>query len=238
MRIIGIGDIHGRNAWKEIVIKEKDADKIVFHGDFFDSRQGHSGMRQLTNYNDIVKFKEDNPDQVILLFGNHDFHYLSAMGESYSDFQLAYAVDFEKAIIADLNKRNLQMAYMADDVLFTHAGITKTWLKNNLELEVLDNNTVDIINDYLYYRPSVFKFKRGPNVSLTGDDITQPPIWVRPYSLSKDKFDIWYSIGHTQQEDISIVEEHKIVLTDCLTRNTSYVIFEDGKPSVGNIDIK
>lgn len=235
MRIIGIGDIHGRSSWKDIVIKEKDADKIVFQADYFDSRQGHSGMRQLTNYNDIIEFKESRPDQVVLLFGNHDYHYLSAMKERYSGFQSSYAIDFEHAINIDLNKRNLQMAYMADGVLFTHAGVTKTWLKEKLELEVLDNNTVDIINDYLFYKPSVFKFNSGPNASQTGDDITQSPIWVRPFSLSEDKFDIWYSVGHTQVEDISIVDEYKIVLTDCLARTNAYVIFEDGIPSEGRV---
>lgn len=236
MRVIGIGDIHGRSAWKEIVMKEKNADKIVFQGDYFDSRQGHSGMRQLTNYNDIVAFKKANPEQVVLLFGNHDFHYILSMNEQYSGYQGSYAIDFANAIEIDLRERNLQMAYMADGVLFTHAGITKTWLKDQLELEVLDLNTIDIVNDYLYYRPAVFKFNMGDNGSMTGDDVTQPPIWVRPYSLSKDKFEnVWYSVGHTQVEDISIVEEHKIVLTDCLARKNSYVVFEDGKPKVENV---
>lgn len=183
----------------------------------------------------IIAFKEANPEQVVLLFGNHDFHYLSAMKECYSGYQAGYAIDFEHAIEIDLKKQHLQIAFMADDVLYTHAGVTKTWLKEKLELEVLDNSTVDIINDYLYYRPAVFKFNSGPNSSMYGDDINQSPIWVRPYSLSQDKFDIWYSVGHTQQEDISIVEEHKTVLTDCLARTTGYVVFEDGKPTEAHV---
>lgn len=35
MRIVALGDTHGRVLWKEIVAKEKDADKIVFIGELF-----------------------------------------------------------------------------------------------------------------------------------------------------------------------------------------------------------
>ena len=30
MKTIFIGDIHGRDIWKEIVAKEKDADRVIF----------------------------------------------------------------------------------------------------------------------------------------------------------------------------------------------------------------
>ncbi len=230
MKIGAIGDIHGRSTWKDIVNSRNDIDKWVFQGDYFDSRQGHSGIEQLNNYNEIIAYKEANPEQVVLLFGNHDFHYISAMNERYSGFQSIHAIDFELAIQRDLGKKNLQMSYMVDNVLFTHAGITKTWLKEKLDRDILNDETIDLINEYLYYTPSIFKFNSGPNASNTGDDITQPPIWVRPYSLSKDKFDIWYSVGHTQVKDVSIVDDHKIVLTDCLSSNIAYAIFDDGKP--------
>ena len=36
MKYILIGDIHGRTQWKKIVEKEKDADKFIFLGDYFD----------------------------------------------------------------------------------------------------------------------------------------------------------------------------------------------------------
>lgn len=38
MKIVAIGDIHGRDIWEDIVKKEHDADKIVFVGDYFDTR--------------------------------------------------------------------------------------------------------------------------------------------------------------------------------------------------------
>ena len=33
MKIVALGDTHGRYNWKDIVAKESDADKIVFIGD-------------------------------------------------------------------------------------------------------------------------------------------------------------------------------------------------------------
>ena len=43
MKTITIGDTHGRSKWKNIVEKEKDADKIIFIGDYFDAKDGYSG---------------------------------------------------------------------------------------------------------------------------------------------------------------------------------------------------
>ena len=72
MKYILIGDIHGRTSWKQIVEKEKDADKFIFFGDYFDPYDWTLTLDDLVNnFNDIVKFKLDNPDKVILLIGNH-----------------------------------------------------------------------------------------------------------------------------------------------------------------------
>jgi predicted phosphodiesterase len=85
MKITIIGDTHGRSKWKNIVEKEKDADKIIFIGDYFDAKDGgYSANRQIENFKEIVEFKRNNPDKVILLIGNHDFHYLKGVNEEYS----------------------------------------------------------------------------------------------------------------------------------------------------------
>ena len=54
---IYIGDIHGRDIWKEIVEQHKDADNIVFIADYFDSFD-IPGTVQLRNARDIVEFKK------------------------------------------------------------------------------------------------------------------------------------------------------------------------------------
>ena len=94
MKLIALGDIHGRSIWKDIVNLEKDANKIVFIGDYFDSHNsGYSGNRQIENFKDIIAFKEANPDKVITLTGNHDYHYIRGIGETYSGYQGGYALE-------------------------------------------------------------------------------------------------------------------------------------------------
>ncbi len=40
MKIVCLGDIHGRSIWKEIAKKEANFDKFIFLADYFDSREG------------------------------------------------------------------------------------------------------------------------------------------------------------------------------------------------------
>ena len=80
MRILAIGDIHGRDSWKDI-INDNVFDKVVFLGDYFDSREEISGAKQLYNFKEILQFKKYNIDKVVLLVGNHEFHYLKTIYE-------------------------------------------------------------------------------------------------------------------------------------------------------------
>lgn len=252
MKIIVLGDTHGRNSWKAIAEKElATCDKFIFIGDYFDSRnQGHSGNRQIVNFKEILELKKANPDKVVLLTGNHDYHYIRGIGETYSGYQAGYASEIGEIVEQAIKEGSIQMAYLADGFLFSHAGLTKSWVSmfirlhcekeeltmNNIE-PVVDDTLVQLLNDYLVYQPNVFKFSTGENFSMTGDDITQGPIWVRPYSLSKDKVQgVWYVVGHTPQRAVSIVDEHQIILTDCLGDVDEYLIIENGKPKSSNED--
>ena len=71
MKITAIGDIHGRNIWKDIVEKESDSDKIVFVGDYVDTYDNISPGQQVKNFEEILEFKKTNPNKVTLLLGNH-----------------------------------------------------------------------------------------------------------------------------------------------------------------------
>ena len=48
MKIIAIGDIHGRSIWKNIV-SANSYDKVVFLGDYFDSFDIHT-LDQIDNF--------------------------------------------------------------------------------------------------------------------------------------------------------------------------------------------
>ena len=75
MKTILMGDIHGHDSWKQIISQEQDADRFIFVGDYFDSFT-IPGATQIQNFQDIIEFKETGGKSVILLIGNHDYHYL------------------------------------------------------------------------------------------------------------------------------------------------------------------
>lgn len=247
MRVIALGDTHGRNNWKAIAEKElATCDKFVFIGDYFDSHdEKSSGDKQIENFNEILELKKANPDKVVLLTGNHDYHYIRGIGETYSGYQAGYALQIGEIVEQAIRDGLMQMAFTADGFFYSHAGLTKTWTSmlmrnisdgttNNINPEI-DDVFIQVLNDYLVYQPKVFMFNTGINGSMTGDDVTQGPIWVRPYSLSKDKVEgWWYVVGHTTSRRLSIVDDHQIILIDCLGETGEYLIVEDGKPKSSN----
>jgi hypothetical protein len=250
MKIIALGDTHGRNNWKAIAEKElATCDKFIFIGDYFDSHdEKSSGDKQIENFKEILELKKANPDKVVLLTGNHDYHYIRGIGETYSGYQAGYALQIGELVEQAIKDGYLQMAFLVDDFFFSHAGLTKTWASMIMGLEYanddksmkninpqLDDKLVQVLNDYLVYQPRVFMFRAGERMSMTGDDISQGPIWVRPYSLSKDKIEgVWHVVGHTQSRRLGIVDEHQIILIDCLGETGEYLIIEDGKPRSSN----
>lgn len=226
MKTIIVGDIHGRSIWKKI--SENTYDKFVFIGDYFDTHgNSYSANRQIQNFKDILAFKRANMDKVILLTGNHCCHYIKGFGETYSGYQSSYAIDIGEVIHEALREDLLQMCYIHDRFLCVHAGVTKTWCKDN---EIDMNNIEQSINDVFKFQPNKFRFTVGRNFNNYGDDICQTPIWVRPKSLAIDMIDGYTQIvGHTTQDNIIIND--KIILIDTLGTSGEYLQIENGIPT-------
>ena len=123
-KIVFIGDIHGHDTWKPIVSKHKDADHFVFVGDYFDAFLITPAV-QIQNFKDIIKFKESNPDNVTLLIGNHDFHYMPWCRGQYGGYSHFFATEIWELL--KKNMHNLEAAWQYNNVLVTHAGTSKTW---------------------------------------------------------------------------------------------------------------
>jgi hypothetical protein len=233
MRIIALGDTHGRDTWKKILSKEK-FDKVVFIGDYLDSRDGISGEDQLQNFLEIIKYKIENWNKVVLLFGNHDFHYLPTSREPYSQYQPQFRKQFQDVLEAAIKEGILQMCYSHDNFLFSHAGFTKTWCEGKLgNPNPSEDSFIEGVNTLFVTDPNAFEFTPGENLSWTGDDVTQSPIWVRPHSLIEDMIDGYLQIvGHTTVRRIEV--GHEIVMIDAIGSG-EYLIIEDGKLYPGKI---
>jgi predicted phosphodiesterase len=205
MYILVISDVHGRPDWKTIIAQEESAEQIVFLGDYFDSFDINT-QDQIANFKDIITFKEQNPGKVILLTGNHDVHYLPyfiSMNEHYSGFQARKAYTISELIQS--NFHHLQMAHRHENYLFTHAGVTNTWLNNNRFDE--DQDATTFINDLFQYKPAAFRFRGNDPY---GNSIESSPVWVRPESLLNDAYkkeEFKQVAGHTVFKHITIMEE-------------------------------
>lgn len=70
-KVLVLGDIHGRTIWKDI-IEEEHPDFVIFLGDYVSTHDNISSEQQISNLEDIISYKKDHLDSVILLRGNHE----------------------------------------------------------------------------------------------------------------------------------------------------------------------
>jgi hypothetical protein len=190
MKQIIIGDTHGHDTWKKILLKEKEFDRFIFIGDYFDSF-GITPNVQLENMADIIAFKKANEKKVILLIGNHDYHYWPGI-EVYgvSGFQAHMKPTFQALL--DANKDLFQMCFIDEyGTVYSHAGFSETFVE--MKIGTFSEKQV---NDVWKYKPQSFGFYNG-DYSHCGDDIHQSCIWIRPQSLYRDAISALQVVGHT-----------------------------------------
>ena len=117
---IVLGDIHGLVCWKEIVSNHPDC-RYIFLGDYIDPYEPVPRELLFANLQEIMQLKKDRPDDVILLFGNHDLHYFFAEVPMSNRFDLKIA---KKAATLFIDNFHLFMyAFQEEDLIFTHAEI-------------------------------------------------------------------------------------------------------------------
>ena len=147
MKILIIPDVHGRAFWRKPC--EKDWDKIVFLGDYVDPYPGEAEQSDVMGeLIDIVELKRQNPDKVVLLWGNHDCFYWCDPYRRQLDYWSRHDNlrhdDIQAFFRENLDK--FQWAYEQDGFLFTHAGVNNSMGK--LLVEEYDKLDADVINDF------------------------------------------------------------------------------------------
>ena len=217
-----------------------------------------SGVNQIHNFKEIIEYKEtsftndgtDNQKKtdVILLVGNHDYHYMQGISEQYSGYQstLASTIQFE----LEDNKQHLQMAYQMGEFLFTHAGVSSEFMdsvfgKDGWKTE----NIAELLNEQFKYKPQTFGFgmavdiKKMSYLDPYGDNTEQSPIWIRPRSLMAANREtlrkqVIQVVGHTGVTTMTGQEKMsggRYYLIDCLETSGQYMVIEDGKISINKI---
>jgi DNA repair exonuclease SbcCD nuclease subunit len=239
MKTIVLGDTHGRSNWKLAIYQEEPIDRVIFIGDYFDSFD-IPGVEQIHNFKEIINYKENNPQvEVILLIGNHDYHYFPEIGyNGTSGYQSKIAPSITQVI--EENRHHLQMAYGFDEYLFTHAGVSPVFMdqvfgENNWSAE----NIVADINEMFRYKPKAFGFN---GFDAHGDNTTQTPIWIRPRSLMSAnkkhdkglKKEYIQIVGHTGMKRLDLDGTEKFTggryyFIDTMETTGEYLIIKDNK---------
>ena len=158
-RIAVVPDVHGKSFWKEAKEKIDSVNEVVFLGDYLDSYSFKilaNRELELDNFREILNFKREYPDKVILLLGNHDIGYLFNLGCSrqvYGEMFDIYQKTFEENI--ELFQMTEFIQLNNEKILFSHAGILRKWAERvkprldigdiPLESAILDG----IFNNYL-----------------------------------------------------------------------------------------
>ena len=225
MKIIIVPDVHGRDFWKQAI--NSDADKIIFLGDYLDHYQGESDTdHDIDNFEEIIQFKKDNPDKVILLLGNHDWPYYNNTIYGAEDYWCRHDHKNHDTIhkIFEDNADLFQLYYeipnfckaiKQEKILFTHAGFTNHYFDKTSEL--FDTTDIHEILEELFKpenHPALIfyvSYFRG-GFSLSGSIVWAD---VREHGETKNKYlEPYYQIfGHTYCRN-EIIRDN-IAMLDC-----------------------
>lgn len=262
-RIMSIGDIHGTSTWKTHIfgslnaykewkseldysetvpdfksINPNDLDKIIFIGDYVDSFT-KSDKQILNNLIELIHFKKCYPNNVVLIIGNHDFHYI--MNDVYySGYRDSMKQDLQNLYIDNMDC--FQLAYECQGIvegellntIWTHAGITVGWL-NELKLlhTINQENLAETLNSAWKNRKLLKNIIGAVDRASGGWDLCAGPIWVRPEQLLNDAV-LGYNqiVGHTPQKDINTVPSQKIYFGLRIDQITFIDVLERGSDKV------
>lgn len=199
-KIVVLGDLHGREIWKDIVKKESDADKIIFLGDYTCPRDLAWVYRDPTDLcgflYEILDYKDQNPDKVILLRGNHCLDSLGYYwAQCYPQDHPKVAAYWQTDDVKNWFLKNTQWIYRIPDtnIICSHAGISKVWfnnvikskhwkdLLNNPSSGIYEKDVLDCIN--LIEPCELFGFTDDNPFDTNGTSKCQPCTWIRPSTL-------------------------------------------------------
>ena len=238
-----IPDIHGRTFWKDAVSQYEDkVEKIIFLGDYLDPYpdEGITRKGAIRNFEEIIDYKINNSDKVVLLLGNHDLHYWSKEFHTRSRYDSSNAYH----IIADFKTHRSLFELAHEETigdkkyLFSHAGLMNSWVERNKK--VIDEITTDSLTRLLY----------SANGVRTLTDISSYRSWFGEDSGSivwsdvREKIDLDDSLeyniipnadsivegydyqifGHTQQNKDPMITD-KWACLDC---RKAFILDEDG----------
>jgi predicted phosphodiesterase len=229
--ILIIPDIHGRNFWKKAVEENKDkVDKIIFLGDYLDPYpwEGITRKEAISNFQEIIDFKSENRDKVVLFVGNHDLAYIDKKNYIVrSRYDSSNARHIEEMFRSHRSFFQLAHEELIGDkrYLFTHAGLQIGWYKKHEKL--IGELTVNGMN-HLLDTPSGIKALCEASWSRGGWDQFGSIVWNDVTDCGSHVNDElpWdrQVFGHSQQDEHPIITDTHV----CLDCRKAFILNDDG----------
>lgn len=245
-KILVIPDEHGRSFWKNAVSKfENDVDKIIFLGDYVDSYPDENITRKqaIKTLEEIIDFKLNNKNKVILLLGNHCAHYCLKNFPRSTRYDSSNAYKIKELYVSYFNLFKLAHEEVINrkKYLFTHAGLMNSWINRNKD--IIGEPTVDSLN----------QLKKTPRGITALGEISMYRSWFGEKSGSilwsdvREKIDMntsdedniipnadsivegydYQIFGHTQQNKDPMITD-KWACLDC---RKAFILDDDGVPT-------
>ncbi|MGH7238002.1 MAG: metallophosphoesterase [Candidatus Saccharimonadales bacterium] len=223
MKHIIIGDLHGKDCWKDVEITAYD--KVVFLGDYTD-HWNLPDQKIYQNLQEIISLKKEQPARIVLLLGNHDVQYLHYPHFRCSGFRPA----MQRLLtgLFNINRDLFDVAYQKDGHLFTHAGVTNLWYAEFLNLPLLqkirdERDTVaDLLNKIEQTSARPLLHRAG---KTRGGDGSGGITWADREEMIADALEGFQQVvGHTVTPDIQFYrfESKSVTFVDVLDTMTAF----------------
>jgi hypothetical protein len=222
MKVLTIGDLHGKQVWKQLDFSFYD--QIIFIGDYVD---GPSDADDLENLQSIIELKKQNPSNIKLLLGNHDLQYFWYPTQRMKKYKETIA--FELLDLFRNNESLFDICFQEENFIWTHAGISNSWINFILEKDQelhneQENYSISNLIDKLFKEHrwsllcSIGKAKGGSQI---GGPIRADISELRT-DFMKGSFQI---VGHNKTKEIEHYGtiESGIIFCDCLNTSSEFL---------------
>lgn len=205
MKILVMGDAHLKVELLNRIDKLMDEHPdwcCVSLGDWADD-WGAEPKQYEKFFNRLIAFARKYSSRFYPCWGNHDFGYMSNPGH-----HTGYNVD-ARSIVRDgiMNieyaiEHHIQAVHKIDEVLFSHAGICKSWLSNFKQR--VQFNIDDSFLDFCNFAPVEEVWSENS------------PLWYRPHGDDRDTFNSNFMqvIGHTPVPTAVMNPVPRVLMTD------------------------
>lgn len=245
-KVLIISDMHGSHNWEQAksIVKERKIDYVVSLGDWVDSWE-NKWPDQGENLQKAIDWFREDPKCRFMLFGNHCFSYITKThdGQKVSGHQ--YEKQLEIQSIFENNKDVFHYCIEIDGWIFSHAGISKTWVNDYIKPifhTIYDTNekvwdekefSVKLLDDTLrkhatsYHKLNELIDWHG-TWSGSGNEKIQGLLWIRPEALVKNMYYPQQVVGHTEWakgEPVRLISKlGRLLVTDSGKHDLMYIL--------------